>query len=157
MFLNARLKLSYGRIFCTISAMSKPTMGRGLGALMTDSKPQGDSQTTNGKPEIAAGVRTLMQGAAPKNPPTTANAPAPTFKPASAPKSFSPQVANQKGPAIPRWYFLAADALLIGLASFIAFTSPKPMPTSRMIAAIVVVVFAAGCGLCAVLARTEKD
>ncbi len=73
------------------------------------------------------------------------------------PKTSAPQISNQKGPAIPRWYFLAADALLIGLALFIAFTSPKPMPTSRMIAAIVVVVFAAGCGLCALLAGTDKD
>ncbi|MDB6056332.1 MAG: hypothetical protein JWO95_176 [Verrucomicrobiales bacterium] len=137
--------------------MSKPTMGRGLGSLMADSKPQSESQTTNGKPEIAAGVRTLMQGAAPKDAPTTVNSAAPRFMPTSAPKTSPPQVTHQKGPAIPRSYFLLVDALLIALAIYLAYTSPKPMPTSRMIAAIVVVVFAAGCGLCALMAGTEKE
>src|SRR5690242_8061306 len=130
--------------------MSKQTMGRGLGALMTEGKPQGDNQNSNGKTEIAAGVRTLMQGATPK--------PAPVVAAASAPKvvefkreegrSSPSSVPSKKGPAIPAWYFLVADALLISLALLIAFTSPKPMPTSRMIFSIVIVVAAAGCGLC---------
>ncbi|MGZ5567422.1 MAG: hypothetical protein ACXWKG_10435 [Limisphaerales bacterium] len=137
--------------------MSKPTMGRGLGALMTERTPQGDNQNPTGKTEIAAGVRTLIEGATPK----PAGAPAPIRTPMqkSTPmaKTSPPQFSNEKGPAIPRWYFLVADGLLIGLALLIAFTSPKPMPTSRMIAAIVIVVFAAGCGLCALLAGTDKD
>jgi hypothetical protein len=131
--------------------MSKPTMGRGLGALMTEGKPQGESENPNGKTEIAAGVRTLMQGATPKPAPALKPTPSPT------PKTSAPQFGHQKGPAIPRWYFLAADALLIGLALLIAFTGPKHMSTSRLIAAIVVVVLAAGCGLCALMAGTEKD
>ncbi len=113
-------------------------MGRGLGSLLADQKSQTVSDNTAGKTEIAAGVRTLMTGHnAPKTNPV-------------------PSVASPKGPAIPLWYFLAADALLIGLALLIAFTSPKPMPTSRMILSIVVVVCAAGCGFCALLAGADK-
>jgi hypothetical protein len=128
-----------------ISAMSKQPMGRGLGSLMTDQKPQSDSQNPGGKPEIAAGVRTLMQG---HNPVSTAKS--------SSLTNAATQISNEKYPAIPRWYFLVADALLIGLALAIAFTSPKPMPTSRMIFSIVVVILAAGCGLCALLAGTQE-
>jgi hypothetical protein len=121
--------------------MSKPTIGRGLGALMSESKPQTEIQNQSEKTQIAAGVRTLMQG----------HNPAPVSKAA-------PQISDPKGPAIPRWYFLVADALLIGLALLIAFTSPKgqPMPTSRMIFSIAVVVLAAGCGFCALIAGADK-
>jgi hypothetical protein len=153
--------------------MSKPTMGRGLGDLLTETKSQGDNQNQNGKTQIAAGVRTLMQGAGPAVAPApaakVAAAPATKVSPAPvpanripavptvAPKTSAPTIQNPKGPAIPLWYFLAADAVLIGLALLIAFKSPKPMPTSRMILAIVITVLAAGCGLCALLAGSEKD
>jgi hypothetical protein len=125
--------------------MSKPTMGRGLGSLMSERKPQTETQNQSDK-QIASGVRTLMQG---HN--TPAAAPAPRFS--------APQISDPKGPAIPRWYFLVADALLIGLALAIAFTSPKgqPMPTSRMIFAIAVVLLAAGCGFCALIAGADKS
>jgi hypothetical protein len=125
--------------------MSKPTMGRGLGSLMADRKPQGQAENQTGNTPIAAGVRTLMQGH------TATPAQTPGGRPA-------PQISDTKGPAIPRWYFLVADALLIGLALFIAFTSPKgqPMPTSRMIFAIATVVLAAGCGFCALIASADK-
>lgn len=120
--------------------MSKPTIGRGLGTLMSERKPQTETQNQSNKTQIAPGVRTLMQG----------------HNHASSPKSV-PQISDVKGPAIPRWYFLVADALLIGLALLIAFTSPKPMPTSRMIFAIAVVLLAAGCGLCALIAGADKS
>lgn len=124
--------------------MSKPTIGRGLGALMSGNKPQTETQNQSEKTQIAPGVRTLMQG--------HGNA-----APAPAPK-MAPQISDPKGPAIPGWYFLVADALLIGLALGIAFTSPKgqPMPTSRMIFAIAVVLLAAGCGFCALIAGSDK-
>jgi hypothetical protein len=160
---NARFKLSFVAKSASSLAMSKPTMGRGLGALMTEGKPQSDSQNQNGKTQIAAGVRTLMQGASPTSTASSARAAAPAATAApkivAAPvaKTLSPALNDSKGPAIPRWYFLAADALLIGLALFIAFKSPKPMPTSRMILAIVVVILAAGCGFCAMLAGTDKE
>jgi hypothetical protein len=121
--------------------MSKPTIGRGLGSLMSEHKPQTETQNQSDKTQIAAGVRTLMQG----------HTPSPASKAA-------PQISDPKGPVIPRWYFLVADALLIGLALLIAFTSPKgqPMPTSRMIFAIAVVLLAAGCGFCALIASADK-
>jgi hypothetical protein len=124
-------------------------MGRGLGALMTERKPQGDSQNPAAKTEIAAGVRTLMQG----------HTPAPQ-KTAAPQKPFAPQkpVPPQKQPgSTPRGYLLAADALLIGVALLIAFTSPKPMPTARMIFAITVVMIAAVCGLAALFVGGEKE
>jgi hypothetical protein len=124
--------------------MSKPTIGRGLGSLMAEGKPQTETQNQSDKTQIAAGVRTLMQG----------HTPAPPARP-----KIAPQILDPKGPAIPRWYFLVADALLIGLALLIAFTSPKgqPMPTSRMIFAIAVVLLAAGCGFCALIAGSDKS
>lgn len=138
--------------------MSKPTMGRGLGALMNERKPQGDSEGQDGKPQIAAGVRTLMQGAAPVASPASRAAVSAPTKVAPAPVArTSPTISNPKGPAIPRWCFLAADAVLIALALLIALKSPKPMPTSRMIWAIVITVLAAGAGLCALLAGPERD
>jgi hypothetical protein len=126
--------------------MSKPTMGRGLGALMSERKPQSETQNQSDKTQIASGVRTLIQG---HNPSTAA----------AAPRSSVPQITDPKGPAIPRWYFLVADALLIALALGIAFTSPKgqPMPTWRMISAIAVVILAAGCGFCALIAGADKS
>ena len=137
--------------------MSKPTMGRGLGALMTERKPPGETENQDGKPQIAAGVRTLMQGAGPAAAPEVIPASSSKITRTPMPKSSSPTISNPKGPAIPRWYFLAADGVLIGLALLIEFKSPKPMPTSRMIMAIIVTVLAAGCGLCALLAGPEKD
>jgi hypothetical protein len=147
---NFNLKRAFELSFCAnsnkISPMSKPTMGRGLGALMSERKPQSETQNQSDKTQIASGVRTLIQG---HNTPSVA--PASRFS--------APQITDSKGPAIPRWYFLVADALLIGLALAIAFTSPKgqPMPTSRMIFAIAVVVMAAGCGFCALIAGADKS
>lgn len=153
--------------------MSKPTMGRGLGDLLTETKLQGDNQNQNGKTQIAAGVRTLMQGAGPAAAPAARVATEPTTnvtaapatrvtaaatnRVAASPKASAPTITNPQGPAIPRWIFLAADGVLIGLALLIALKSPKPMPTSRMIFAIVITVLAAGCGLCALLAGPDKD
>jgi hypothetical protein len=121
--------------------MSKPTIGRGLGSLMSDRKPQTETQNQSEKTQIAPGVRTLIKGHA-----------------SAATAKTIPQISDPKGPAIPRWYFLVADALLIGLALLIAFTSPKgqPMPTSRMIFSIAVVLLAAGCGFCALIAGSDK-
>jgi hypothetical protein len=104
--------------------MAKQSLGRNLGTLM------GDNPKQEAAP-VSAGVRSLMQGH---------NPPAPAAPPPVVPK-----------PVVPRWYLLAGDVLLVGLALMTLFKSPHPLSWQRELFCAALVIMAAVLAIIALL------
>jgi hypothetical protein len=106
--------------------MAKQSLGRDLGALMGSNPKQEDAP-------VSAGVRSLMRG---HNPPV----PAPP-----APK-----------PAVPRWYLLAGDVLLVALALVTLDKSRHPVSWPRALFCAALVTLAAALAVLALLTPESK-
>lgn len=105
--------------------MAKQALGRDLGTLM-GRNPKESGAVSPAPPNPApmgAGVRSLVQKQAP----------------AAAP------------PGIPRWYLLAGDTVLVGLALITLLKSPRPLSLPAEIFCIATLVLAAILGVIAVL------
>jgi|GEM_PF-911720 len=121
--------------------MQKPIIGRGLGTLLGDQKVVGtDTEPTTPMPEtpLGSGVRSLLRG--------SAQAPDAAINPA------------EKPPLIPRWYFFAADILLVALGVMIAFRSRTPLDWKQMVVCIGSIVAGGCCGIAgALMGRSKKS
>jgi hypothetical protein len=108
--------------------MPKQALGRDLGTLLgRDPKQSGSVQSDKPNPApLGAGVRSLVQ------------------KPPPAPVA-------PRTPAIPRWYLLAGDVVLVGMALITILKSPRPLSLGAEIFSIATVLLAAILGIVAVL------
>jgi hypothetical protein len=106
--------------------MAKQALGRDLGTLL-GRDPKESGAVASSKPDPApmgAGVRSLVQKQAPAAPAGT--------------------------PGIPRWYLLAGDTLLVGLALITIFKSPHPLSLGAEIFCVATVLLAAILGIIAI-------
>ena len=113
-------------------------MGRGLGTLLGGQKVAGSEAEKPAAPEpqesLSPGVRSLIRGSAKDSP---------FAEPATnANKSAAPEK-----PLIPRWYFFAADVLLVATGLLIAFRSRAPLDWKETFFCIGTIVAGCACGI----------
>ena len=70
-------------------------------------------------------------------------------------KTTEPDPKPAAKPAIPTWYWLGADLLLVGLSLLLVFKGPSPISTIRLIFAIVAI--ALGCAFALWAMRPPPD
>jgi hypothetical protein len=141
-------ELCPGVFLTSLVAVAKQSLGRGLGTLMGRAPKQEDAP-------VSAGVRSLMRG---HNPPVPAPAPVP-ISPATATSPVAPTPASARAShktAVPRWYLLAGDVLLVALALTIVYKSPHPLSWQRELFCAALVTLAAVLAVIALLTPNEK-
>jgi len=109
-----------------------------------------------GAAPVSAGVRSLMRGNNAEAPIESTTPVAPVTPIALAEPAKSPVAITPK-PALPRWYLLAGDVLLVALAFMTFCLSPHPLSWQREIVCVALVILAAVLALFALLSPDGKD